>query len=289
MHNETPKMRKVEENAPVEPEPIPRFEKFGFVSLQEVLNCRDLGGMPTEDGRRIKKRKLIRSAALHDATAEDMKQLVRMHDLTYVIDLRAEYELEKEPDPLPLMRDIEYINLPALSDDAIGFSGLKDFAHDMKYMRKFTHDPFETIRELYLKCVLGEYGIAAYKRFLNDLLFEGNGATLWHCTQGKDRTGLAALFVEYSLGVAPKDIRKDYLATNLFIRPWVDKMNDLMRIKFLRGLGADIEAYAYANMQYLDAALEAICDNYGSLDNYITRALDFDHEKRRKLQDIYLE
>lgn len=289
MSKESPKIRKAKENVPVDPEPIPGFPRYGAISLQEVFNCRDLGGLSTIDGRRIKKRKLLRSAALHDATAADIKQLVRMHDLSYVIDLRAEYELEKEPDPLPLMHGIEYVNLPALSDDAIGFSGLRNLAHDVKYMREYSKEPFQMVKELYQKCVLGEFGIKAYTKFLHDLLADAEGSTLWHCTQGKDRTGLAALFVEFALGVPHECIRDDYLATNLFIRPWIDKMNDLMRTKILRGLGADIEAYSYANIEYFNVALETIRDNYGSLDNYLTKALDFDIDKRRKLQEMYLE
>ena len=290
MTKETPKVRKAQAGAPETPEPIDGFARFGHVSLQGVLNCRDLGGLPAEQGKRVRKRRLLRSAALHDATAEDMKQLVRMHDLEYVIDLRAEYEVESEPDPLPLMTGIEYVNLPALSDDAIGFSGLKNIVSDMKMMTRFAKDPVDTIKELYVKCVLGEYGKRAYTTFLHDLLKTTEGASLWHCTQGKDRTGVAALLVEYSLGVPMEYIKRDYLATNLFIKPWIDKMNSLMRNKvLLAGLGIDLEAYTYAHPTYFETALQTICDNYGSIDNYLTRALDFDADKRAKLRELYLE
>lgn len=285
-----PKYREAVTCAPTEPEPIPDFPRFGLISLQGVINCRDLGGLPTSDGRRIRKRRLIRSACLHDATAEDMKQLIRMHDLEYVIDLRAEYELDAEPDPLPLMRGIEYVDLPALSDGAIGFSGLKHIGSDIKTMRAFAKDPFEVVRGLYPKCILGEFGIRAYSRFLNDLLTAKEGASLWHCTQGKDRTGIAALLVEYSLGVSMEYIQRDYLATNLYIKPWMDKMSAMMRHNImLRSIGIDLEAYSYANLCYLDAALETVRDNYGSLDNYLDKALDFDADKRALLREMYLE
>lgn len=290
MKDDSPKAREAAACTPASPAPIEGFPKFGHIPLQGVINCRDLGGMPTADGRRIRKRRLMRSADLHDATAEDMKQLVRMHDLEYVVDLRADYEVENAPDPIPLMTGIEYVHLPALSDDAIGFSGLKNIVNDVKMLSRFSKDPVETIEELYYKCVMGEYGKRAYKTFLNDLLKSGDGGSLWHCTQGKDRTGIAAILVEYSLGVSPDHIRRDYLATNLFIKPWVDKMNSLMRNKVLvGGLGIDLEAYTYANMCYFDKAVETIVDNYGSMDNYLTRALDFDPDKRAKLRELYLE
>lgn len=290
MLKEAPKMRVADADIPVEPEPIPGFARFGAISLQGVYNCRDLGGMPTMDGHRIRKRRLMRSAELHDATAEDMRQLVHMHELEYVVDLRAEYEVESAPDPLPLMQGIEYVNLPVLSNDSIGFSGLKNFGSDMKMLLQFTKDPFQMLEEIYAKCVLGEYGQRAYSRFLNDLLKDSDGATLWHCTQGKDRTGLAAMFVEYALGVPGDYIRADYLATNLFIKPWIDKMSDIIRNKFIvGGLSADIEAYSFANLRYLDAVLGAIRDSYGSLDNYLAKALDFGPDKQAALREMYLE
>lgn len=282
--------KKGSECAPASPEPVDGFGRFGFVTLQGVINCRDLGGMPAADGKRIRKRRLMRSADLHDATAEDMRQLVRMHDLERVIDLRAEYEVESEPDPIPLMTGVEYARLPVLSDDAIGFSGLKNPFSDMRMLRRFSKDPFETIRELYAKCVLGEFGIRAYRALLGSLLDSGDGGTLWHCTQGKDRTGLAAFLVEFSLGVPMECMRRDYLATNLFIKPWVDKVNSLMRSKVvLGGLGVDLEAYTYASMCYFDTALDAMADSYGSVDGYLTRALDFGPDKRAKLRELYLE
>ncbi len=284
------KFREAKACAPADPEPIAGFPRFGNIPLKGVYNCRDLGGMPASDGRRIRKRRLLRSAELKDATAEDMKQLVSMHGLEYVVDLRAEYEVESSPDPLPLMRGIEYVNLPALSDDAIGFSGLRNLGQDMKMLARFIKEPYQLVQELYPKCVLGEFGIKAYSKLLDDLLNAQQGATLWHCTQGKDRTGIAAMLVEYVLGVPMEHIRADYLATNLFIRPWVDKMKDALSNKILvGGLGVDIEAYSFANLCYLDTALGAIRDSYGSLDKYLARALDFGPEKQYALRALYLE
>lgn len=248
--------------------------------------------MPTTDGHRIKKRRLIRSGDLHDATVEDMKQLIRMHDLEYVIDLRAPFEVTDEPDPLPLMEGIEYVDLPALSDNAIGFMGLKKGSRisDMKALKDFSNDPFEFVREMYRKCILGECGLKAYSTFLHDLIKYYDGASLWHCTQGKDRTGIAAMLLEYTLGVSMENIRRDYLATNLFIKPWVDKVTHLMRNKILvGGLGVDLDAYTFAFMGYMNTALDTIIDSYGSIDNYLAKGLDFGPDKQEMLRHLYLE
>lgn len=276
--------------APEDPEPIPGFSKFGFINLQGVNNCRDLGGLPTRDGRQIRKRRLLRSGGLEDATAEDMRQLTRMHDLSYVVDLRAPYEVENQPDPLPLMRGVEYTNLAVLTDNSIGFTGLKHLGSDLKTLRQFMKSPYQLVLDLYPKSVLSEQGIKSYSTLLNNLLEYNNGATLWHCTQGKDRTGIGALLIEYALGVPPEYIRADYLATNLFIKPWVDKISSAMLNNPIgHGIGLDLEAYSYASICYFDAAVNAIDESYGNIDNYMQRALDFGPEKQTMLRALYLE
>ena len=62
----------------------------------------------------------------------------------------------------------------------------------------------------YQDLVTTEEGIKAYQNFFKTLL-EYDGAILWHCSQGKDRAGLAAFFLEYILGVPMEECIKDYL------------------------------------------------------------------------------
>lgn len=275
--------------APSEPQQVPGFRNFGHIPLRGVTNARDLGGLPAADHKRIARRRLVRSSSLHDATAEDMKQLLHMHAVDCVIDLRTDVEAEKEPDPKPLMRGVKYMHLPVFTQEAIGITSGGNPVRDMRAMMEYAGKPYEMISELYVKSVLGEPGKAAYTAFLEDLLAETSGATLWHCTQGKDRTGIAAVLVEYILGVPVQYIRDDYLATNLFVGGWAETMRKFLADKkFGRTIDEDVNAYAFANLCYLDAMVEAIEGAYGSLDNYIVRALGFDADKQRKLRELYL-
>lgn len=274
---------------PAVPHDIPGFRNFGHMNLRGVTNARDLGGMPAADGKRIARRRLVRSSSLHDATPEDMKQLLHMHSVDCVIDLRTDAEMEREPDPKPLMRGVKYMHLPVFTQDAVGITSGGNPVKDFRAMMEYAGKPFEMISELYVKCVLGENGKRAYTEFLDDLLSEETGATLWHCSQGKDRTGIAALLVEYILGVPPRYIRDDYLATNLFVGGWAEKMRKFLADKkFGRTIDDDVNAYAFANECYLDAMLSAVKGAYGSLDNYIVRALGFDADKQAKLRELYL-
>ncbi len=272
------------------PQEIPGFPKFGYIALQGVLNTRDLGGMPTTDGRRIKRRRLIRSGDLADATAADITQLVCMHDLEYVVDLRTQAEIDRSPDPKPLMGGIEYEHLPVLSEASIIGFDRADFANTTKVAKDFIERPFETIQLLYPKALLGEFGMKAYSKLLHGLLNSPEGATLWHCTQGKDRTGIAAILIEYALSVPMKYIRDDYLATNLYIGGWIEKIKKLLKGKTsTRGISADIQAFGSARESYFDAALNAMNGTFGSIDTYLDKALDFGPDKRAALQEMYLE
>lgn len=276
--------------APELPDPIPGFANFGYMALRGVDNARDLGGMPTADGRRIRKRRLLRSGALEAATAADIKQLVRMHDMEYVVDLRAPAEVDRSPDPMPLLTGVEYVNTPSLPDGAIVTIGRASIAKDRKLLGEFTNHPFETVMDLYPKALLGEMGIEAYKRFLHELLEAKTGAILWHCTQGKDRTGIAAILVEHALGVSKENIIADYLATNLFMRGGIVVLEKVLRkLHVAKNLTRGIEAYVHAHRVYFNAALKAMDGVFGSIDAYMARELDFGEHEKQTLRELYLE
>ena len=83
------------------PEPIPGFPEFGHIPFEGLRNTRDLGGMPTADGRTIAPAKLLRSGALHKASEQDLARLVGDYDLAGVIDFRT--QLERDIDLAPLL------------------------------------------------------------------------------------------------------------------------------------------------------------------------------------------
>ncbi|MCI8467944.1 MAG: tyrosine-protein phosphatase [Eggerthellaceae bacterium] len=272
------------------PEPIPGFPDFGHISLRGLHNTRDLGGMPAADGRRIARRRLIRSGALHHATDEDLTQLTAMHDLERVVDFRTDLERDKEPDPKAKLPGVVFYDLPVFQESAVGITHEGGLAGDMKTLKQFNGDPFDVIRDLYPESLLGEDGMRAYADFLQVLLGAPSGATLWHCTEGKDRAGMGAILVEYALGVPVDYIRADYLATNLFVRTWAEKVLDLMaRHHVLEGIDADVDALFYAQMEYYRAAFDAVRKEFGTVDNYLADGLGFGPDAVAELRARYLE
>lgn len=275
---------------PIRPQAPNGFADFGHISLQKVCNTRDLGGLPTADGRHIRRDRLIRSGDPHRATKSDQGVLVDDHQLVAIFDLRTQTEIKQSPDPVLQLQGVSYIHESVLSEDEVMAKSLASILTDMQVIHKFRSDALEYMQHLYVECVMSENGKQTYRRLFELLLDTPQGAVLWHCTQGKDRTGLAAYLIEFVLGVSTEHRKQDYLATNLFMDGWLkDLENRLRQAHVLKDLDFDIEAYTYASPLYLDAALSAITAAYGSLDEYVRTELGLEGAQQKRLQDLYLE
>lgn len=272
------------------PEPISGFNEFGHMPLEKLHNTRDLGGLPAADGRRIRPALLLRSGCLHKASEQDIATLLADYRLEGVVDFRTAVERGKEPDPRELMEGVVFYDFPAFSMEAVGITHGASLAQELKALSADSARPHEMVRSLYPKMLLGDEGRESYRSFM-DVLLEGNGgACLWHCTEGKDRAGLAAVIVERALGVPEEFVKRDYLATNLFVRNRAETLLDAVRDKLhvLKGVDADVDSLFYAFSDYYEAAMTAVEKEYGSFDTYLERGLDFGPDKQKALREKYL-
>lgn len=278
------------QRGPELPQEIPGFADFGHIGLHGARNTRDLGGLTTTDGRVIASGRLIRSGELHKATDEDIELLRDGHDLQRVVDFRTAAERKGAADPQARMQDVTFIDLPVFSEAAIGITHEGGIAGDLAALKRFSGNAHETIRDLYVTCLLGEDGKRAYREFFETLLTAEDGATLWHCTEGKDRAGLASVLVEYALGVPMPHIRADYLATNLFVRDAAEEILDaLAGHGLLEHIDLDVDSIFYADMDYLDAALEAVEQECGDMGAYLAAVLGVGESERERLRELYLQ
>ena len=268
------------------PQEIPGFADFGHIGLHGARNTRDLGGLATADGRVIASGRLIRSGELHKATDEDIELLRDGHDLQRVVDFRTAAERKGAADPQARMQGVTFIDLPVFSEAAIGITHEGGMAGDLTALKRFggVFSRFTT------GLLLGEEGKKAYRVFFETLLSAEEGATLWHCTEGKDRAGLASVLIEHALDVPMAYIRADYLATNLFVRGRAEEILDaLAGHGLLEHVDLDVDAIFYASMDYLDAALEAVEQECGGMDAYLAAVLGVGERERERLRELYLQ
>jgi protein-tyrosine phosphatase len=112
-------------------------------------------------------------------------------------------------------------------------------------------------------------------------LLESNQPTVFHCTAGKDRTGFAAALVLHALGASPEEVMRDYLLTNERLKP-----------PTVTGWELPPEAAAVlyrVQPEFLQAAFEAVEQDYGGLDGYLREGLGLREAERERLRELYLE
>jgi protein-tyrosine phosphatase len=133
------------------------------------------------------------------------------------------------------------------------------------------------------------YLTARYQPFFQKLLILPNSdALLFHCTAGKDRTGIGAALLLYALGVPYETIKADYAATNYYRAQDNGRSLQLMVAQYHLNEGV-ARAMNSANGQYLDATFDALRKQYGSIDNYLQQQLGLDQPHLALLRQKFLE
>lgn len=245
------------------------------IKLQGAVNFRDLGGYKVKDGRHIKWGKIYRSAALDHLTPEDLNKLQQL-SFAYVIDFRGPYEVKAAPDRIPA--SATRISLPAGSEN-VG---------DSNYMKHMVQSMQNDSSILQFYGNLAPFHDRYQPLFAELLQVNKDSAVLFHCTAGKDRTGIAAALILYALGVDEKTIIEDYLATNYYRR------NE--NVRAVKGMVKQykIEETAAQNLMlakenYLRATFTSIEKQYGTLDAYLEKVMGLSKSSRELLQNKYLE
>ena len=223
------------------------------VPVKGAVNFRDLGGYATKQGTKVKWGKVFRSGEINKLTDQDLSVLQQKH-IDHVVDFRSDDEVAKAKDRLPA--GAAYIQLPAGSENLGSFmSKLPGLSTGDSLMISFYS------HTAHLK--------AKYQPFFKDLLtLPDTSALLFHCTAGKDRTGIGAALLLYALGVPDSTIMSDYLLTNEYRRVENEKMvKQMTMVGIKEQVARDL---AGVKPEYLHAAYQAIVKQYGSMDKFLS-------------------
>lgn len=243
------------------------------IKLDSNINIRDLGGL-SSNGIRVKDKLFLRSSSLSNLSSSDIEVLKNDYNLKTVIDLRNSYEIVDDKDVL--IDGVKNINMPILSDRVDGIT---------RDSNKVKVDKVPNMSELYLQMVASDTSSLRIRKILKLMMKNGNKAILFHCSYGKDRTGIIALLLLSMLGIEYDEIMKDYLYTNVIQKEEYDKS-----YKFLLDKTRN-EEYAreysevhLAKEEYLDAAYNYMVEEYGSVLSYITYGLGISKRKIEKFR-----
>jgi protein-tyrosine phosphatase len=200
------------------------------VLFDNIVNARDLGGMVGVGGRAIKPHRLLRTAHLHDASKYDLQRLHEEYNLAKIFDFRSLGEAEALPDQEVegathhLLPTID-LSAERLTEQPIPQEAFLDLeAHIVNY--SFYPEVQKMAANMYPSLIRSEYSQLQYAAFLR-LIVEApeDGGILWHCFQGKDRTGWGAAFLLFALGVEREAIIADFDLSNEAYRTLVANLN----------------------------------------------------------------
>jgi len=237
--------------------------------LQGAPNFRDLGGYIGHGGRPLRWRRLFRSDHLAHLTADDHLRLQPLR-LARAFDFRGVDERAATPYELPGVTQhslaieptvVQRMNDIAAAGTTLTAPVVTELMHEL--YRALINDRADRFTELF------------------EHLIESDAPAVFHCTAGKDRTGVAAALVLLALGVPRDVVLADYLLTNELVHDPAHFESD-----------TPLEARAVlwrVQQGFLDTALRIVDADHGGIERYLTQRLRLSPAALRALCNRYLQ
>ena len=261
--------------------------------MEKLANARDLGGIRAADGRTVAESVLLRTAALAEASPQDLECLLSEYRVKTILDLRSEDEIRQRPDPV--LPGVRYVHIRIMDEtlfeddrdviERVEQPDLKAIAASL--LKTASENDMSALYAIMLKSDVGKEG---FRRFFREILATEEGAVLWHCSAGKDRTGLGAALLLTALGADRRTILEDYMLTNDYCRgrheaiyqkllaQGFTKEQSLTAAGIMEGVSEDLLLKAFA-------AIEA--DN-GTAEGYLKNQLGLTEDDLETLRRRYL-
>ena len=251
------------------------MQPLRHLDLEGAHNVRDLGGYETVDGRRTRWKTFLRSDGMHRLTAADQEKLLR-YGVRTVIDLRRTEEVRSQPNVFADSDSVAYLRRNLTGDDWL--SNASDSIPDLDQAQQMALSyvwSLDTRRD-------------NYRDALAALASPGALPVIFHCTAGKDRTGIVAALILANAGVADDAIVEDYALSGRyrFQAYLADPSNQ-------PGLPRDVETWQeYQGIvsppQTMRLVLKHLNDRYGGVPGYL-RAIGLTDDQIESLRAAAVE
>ena len=260
------------------------------IPFHTLNNTRDLGGLCTMEGRRIKKHRLLRSGCLYNASKEELTTLVQDFNMKCIVDFRTDAEKRLKPDPQ--IPGVTYIENPILEESTLGITRENEDCPDgnlvvkkmIASMRQGEMTPLLFMENMYRNLIANPFSKKQYRNFFDILLDQEEGAVLWHCSAGKDRVGVATILLLSALSVSKEQIMEDYMKVNVFGKRDVDIL-----MKQLDEGDKDVRLLFSVDPAYAESVISAMEDECGSMDLFLEKEMGLTPKRRARLKELYLE
>ena len=214
------------------------------LDIEGSFNVRDFGGYAAEDGRVIKPRRFVRTGSLFGVSEQGKQALLDM-GVRRIIDLRSKQEVQDKPDAM--MDDARFVwaNVPML-----------DYIHSRIAAQQLDGLP-TSLEEMYIGLL--ERGKDDFRRIFE--LFAGpeQEGIVFHCTAGKDRTGITAMLLLSLAGLDRQTIIQDYARSEQELRP--------LLMKYPLNIP---EHFTQSRPETMQATLDYLQNRYGGARAYLS-------------------
>ena len=259
--------------------------------FKSLKNARDFSCLKNIEGRQIRPRAVIRSGSLYKLKKADAKTLVNDYNLKKVIDLRSSPEKEKKQEVL--IDGVEYIEIPYFNEDTLAItSGMGSDVMSAIKRAENTKELIEIVPELstvYPLMASSDYSLSQLSKCLKTIMGNRDGSVIFHCTAGKDRTGVTSAILLKLLGVSDEDIMEDYLFTNKSFTKKARFLSILCMI-FMRSkvLAEKVRRVFLSDSKYLNAFFDKVDERFGSFDAFVSEGLGLTDEEIESFRNYML-
>ena len=246
-------------------------------------NFRELGGYRADEGKTVKWGQIYRGFPTGRLTTEADRARLDGLGLRLILDLRSGVEAAKLPDYVPDgARLVQICGLRDATGQEIDFS-----PNDIQRLVQNAPAGTNLTQLIYRQMLTGN---KAFKELFR-ALEAGETPILFHCTAGKDRTGVAAMLILLALGASDETICADYARTNLCRAAEIEKAmadhaaeiaaDPAQRMRWQSSAGVDPETAPFV--------LRTIRQDYGSAESYLEAEYGLTPARLMRLRRMYLE
>ena len=246
-------------------------------------NFRELGGYPADEGKHVRWGQIYRGIPTGKLTGEADRRLLDSLGLRLILDLRSSGEAKKEPDYVPDgARLVQICGLCAEDGAEIAFA-----PGDIEKLMQTAEEGESISQRLYRRMLTGN---KAFKELFR-ALEAGETPILFHCSAGKDRTGVAAMLILLALGASDEVICADFEQTNACRKAEIDAVLAEHAAEIAADPACRVRYYAMAGVDPAAApfVLDTIRREFGSAENYLETEYGLTPARLMRLRRMYLE
>ncbi|WP_250229593.1 tyrosine-protein phosphatase [Anaeropeptidivorans aminofermentans] len=210
------------------------------INLETPKNLRELGGYMRKDGKITKFQEFLRGDCMSGLLDTEI-DFLKSYGLKTVIDLRTDTEALREPNSFKNVKDVNFIEIPLFENNT-----------------PFISDDF-SLGDLYMYIMDNSLNFGTLFNYMAD---NSEGTILYHCTAGKDRTGIVTCLLYMLADIDRCDIVADYEVSFTYFKQALAKeleINPDMPLHF-----------AHSKSQWMEAFINRILKEYGSAENFLS-------------------